>query len=119
MEDLGKELISYREGNSYSIEECAQQLNITPDMLLQIEEGKASLSSDEIARIKEIIKPKSRTGRRIVKILDLMFRFCATIMALVVLLLCINGYSETNTLIALLSIGVMCSSFTMLPKIDK
>ena len=120
MEDLKKEIIDYRTKNSYSIDECAKKLKIDVDTLTAIENGTAKLSNEEKTRLKELVsQPKPKSGKRIVKILDLIFRFGATIMGLVVLLLCINGYSETQTLIALLSVGVVCSAFIMLPKIDK
>ncbi|MGN0961707.1 MAG: helix-turn-helix domain-containing protein [Christensenellales bacterium] len=118
MEELRKDLIKYREKNSYSLEECAKQLKLDANQLKDIEEGKITLSGDEITRISELIKPH-KSGKRMVRILDLIFRLGSTIMALVVLLLCINGYSETQTLIALLSVGVVCSAFTILPKIEK
>lgn len=118
MEELQKEFIAYREKNNLTIEDCAKKLNLTEKTAKAIEDGTAHLNSDEITRLLELIKPK-RGGKRLVKILDLIFRFSATVMGLVVLLLCINGYSNTTTLIALLSIGLACSAFTMLPKIDK
>ena len=65
-------------------------------------------------------KQKSKfNSRKLVKLLDLIFRLVAMMMALSVLLLCINGNVETNTLIVLLSIGVVCSSLTILPRIEK
>lgn len=118
MEELRKELIEYREKNGLDEKKCAELLRISEEELRAIEAGSASLSGDEETRIREKIRPRAK-GKRGVRILDLIFRFGATIMALTVLLLCINGYTETQTLIALLSIGVICSAVTMLPKIDK
>ena len=120
MDSIIKEIKEYREENSLTIEECAKKLQLSTEQLENIENEQLELDDQEVQRIRKIIENKSKsTGRRIRKILDLLFRFGATIMALVVLLLCINGYAETNTLIALLSIGVVCSSLTILPKIEK
>lgn len=118
MEDLKKELQQYMERNTCTLEDCAKKLNLDISILQGVIDGTAKLTSDEITKISESMRVK-KGGKRLVKILDLLFRFGATIMGLVVLLLCINGYSELHTLIALLSIGVVCSAFTMLPKIDK
>lgn len=119
MEELRKELIDYREKNKLDTKACADFLHITEKELKAIEDGSLVLPGDEVTKLREKIRPKTKGSRRGVRILDLVFRFGATIMALTVLLLCINGYAETQTLIALLSIGVMCSAFTMLPKIEK
>ena len=54
-----------------------------------------------------------------IKMLDLIFRFVAMVMALVTLLLCINENIDTKVLVVLLSIGLVCSSMTILPKIEK
>ena len=119
MDELRKELSEYLNKNSCTIEDCANKLNIELTKLQQIQSNDGVLTSDEITRIMSKLKPSMRNGKKAVRILDLLFRFGATIMGLVVLLLCINGYSETQTLIALLSIGLVCSSFTILPKIEK
>lgn len=119
MNELRKDIINFRDKKSLSVEDCAKYLSIDVDTLLAIENGTINLSEEEIEKINEIIKPKNRNSRRIIKILDLIFRFSAMVMGLVVLLLCINGYTETQTLIAMLSIGVVCSALTMLPKIEK
>lgn len=119
MDGLIKEILEYKENNSFSQEECAKNLNVTVAKLKKILDGTTKLTSDEITRIHEIVKPKHKKGKKIAKILDLMFKLGATIMSLVVLLLCINGYTDVQTLIALLSIGVVCSSVSILPRIDK
>lgn len=119
MEELSKELKEFRQKNELSVKDCAEKLHLTEKEISSIEDGSISLTGDEITRIRSKIIPKARGEKRVVRILDLIFRFGSTIMALTVLLLCINGYSETQTLIALLSIGVGCSAFTMLPKIEK
>jgi hypothetical protein len=51
--------------------------------------------------------------------MDLIFRFVAMVMALVTLLLCINENIDTKVLVVLISIGLVCNSMTILPKIDK
>jgi hypothetical protein len=66
-----------------------------------------------------IEKGRDSKGRKIVKSMDLIFRFVAMVMALVTLLLCINENVDTKILAILLSIGLVCSSITMLPQIDK
>ena len=120
MKNLIKEIKAYKENNSLQNEECAKLFQISPQDLVEIESGNVKLDESEIKRLHCLMQEKAKnTGRRVRKILDLFFRFGASIMALVVLLLCINGYAETNTLIALLSIGVVCSSLTILPKIEK
>ena len=109
----------YRTKNSLSIKDCAEKLEISEELLKQIESGESNLSDAEQKNILSKIEQKPKTSKRIIGLLDFIFRFCSTVMALVVLLLCINGYGDTNTLIALLSIGVVCSSLTILPKIEK
>lgn len=65
------------------------------------------------------IVEKKEKGKKLTKIMDLVFRFVAMVMALVTLLLCINEDIDTKALIVLLSIGLVCSSMTILPKIEK
>ena len=62
---------------------------------------------------------KKGKGKKLTKIMDLVFRFVAMVMALVTLLLCINENIDAKALIVLLSIGLVCSSMTILPKIEK
>lgn len=119
MEEIKTVIQNYKNKKSLSDEECAKELGLDVKTLKGIENDQAELSQQEIDRLQGIMEGKKKTSRKIVKILDLFFRFGTTIMALVVLLLCINGYEATNTLIALLSLGLVCSSMTTLPKIEK
>ena len=78
------------------------------------------LSSEEIDRINIAIdQKKDSKNKRIIKFLDLIFRFVAMVMSLVTLMLCINENIDVKALVVLLSIGLVCSSMTLLPKIDK
>lgn len=120
MEELKKGIIKYREKNSLNIDECAKVLGISEETLQAIENGtEYTLVDSDVARIKSLVEPKPSKGKRLIKALDLFFRFCAMVMSLVVVLLCINGYSDSNTMIALLAVGIACSSMTILPKIEK
>ena len=120
MEEIKVAIKSFQEKKTLSDEECAKELGITLETLRDIQNDKHTLSQEELERINSVIcDTRKKTSRRIIKILDLFFRLGTTIMALVVLLLCINGYEGYNTLIALLSIGVVCSSMTTLPRIEK
>lgn len=118
MENINQEIINYRKKNNLSIKDCSKKLEISEDELILIEENKKDLTEEESKRILSIIsdaKPKLSIRR----LLDLIFRLGSAVMALVVMLLCINGFEDTNILVALLSVGVVCSSITILPKIDK
>jgi len=120
MEHLIEEIKNYKEINSLNDIDCAKKLDISVENLKLIISNEIQLEDSEIDRILNIIKEKKKfTGRKVIRILDLLFRCGAAVMALVVLLLCINGYNETHTLIALLSISVVSSSMTLLPKIEK
>ena len=78
------------------------------------------LTPEEIDRINIAIdQKKDSKNKRIIKFLDLIFRFVAMVMALVTLMLCINENIDVKALVVLLSIGLVCSSMTLLPKIDK
>ena len=78
------------------------------------------LTDKEEEYINKILEKANITsGKRVVRSMDLIFRFVAMVMALVTLLLCINENVDTKALIVLLSIGLVCSSMTILPKIEK
>ena len=121
MDELQKEIIEYKNKNKLSVEECANNLGLSIDDIKKIEDGESvQLSETEYAQILDTIKKNNISkGKRVIKILDLIFRFVAMVMALVTLLLCINENVDTKVLIVLLSIGLVCSSMTILPKIDK
>lgn len=117
---LAKKIKRFQESNSLSDEDCAKELNITVDELKSICSG-TKPDADKASDIKQIIKSKSegKNKKLAIKMLDLMFRFAAMVMALVTLLLCINENIDTKVLVVLLSIGLVCSSMTILPKIEK
>ncbi len=120
MEELSKNLRLYKDKTKASNEECATLLNITTEQVVEIENNTIKLDETEHKRILGILQSKTKSlGKKIVKILELVFRFVAMIMPLVALLLCINGYSNNRILILLLSIGVVASSMNMLPRNDK
>ncbi len=122
MKEFKKKILEFQKNNNLSNEECSKMLGISLDLINKInnDEQISELSREEKKRILTIIEnKKSNSGKKIVKILDLLFRFVAMVMALVTLLLCINENVETKTLVVLLSIGLVCSSMTILPKIEK
>lgn len=116
MNEFVKRILEYKNENKFSTEDCAYKLGITVEEMKEIENEKTSLSEKTQMEILETIEKRRRRPNRI---LELVFKFGATIMALVTLLLSINGTISSNTLIVLLSIGVLCLSIQNLPKIDK
>ncbi len=122
MKEFKKKILEFQKNNNLSNEECSKMLGVSLDLMNKINNDDQinELSREEKKRILTIIEnKKSNSGKKIVKILDLLFRFVAMVMALVTLLLCINENVETKTLVVLLSIGLVCSSMTILPKIEK
>lgn len=120
MKEFGEKIKKYREDNNISLQECAEKLEITEENLIEIESGTIEITKAEKKRITSVLGLKEGfNGKKAVKFLDLFFRFGSAVMALVTLLLCINGNVEEKILIVLLSIGVVCSSLTILPKIEK
>ena len=119
MEDLIKNLNSYKDKEGMSVGELAKKISITEDKLNKILEGNENLEESEITRINEIIKVNKNINRKIVKILDLVFRLCAFIMPLVVIILSIYHFNNLKIMITLLSVGVACLAMTTLPKIEK
>ena len=121
--ELSKKVLKYKSDNNLTDEQCAKNLKISLTMLKKIENSAENLeiSSEEIERLLSIIEPKSKKskGKKLIKVLDLVFRFVAMVMALTTLLLCINENVSTKTLVVLLSIGLVCSTMTILPKIEK
>lgn len=116
MNDFVKKILEYKEENKYSSEACAKKIGITLDEMKEIESGKTSI---DLKAQEEIMELMDRRKRRPTRILELLFKFGATIMALLVLLLAIDGKAKTNTMFVLLSIGLLCLSIQNLPKIDK
>ena len=121
MEKLYKEILEYKKNNNLTSEQCASKLDLTIEQLEKIDNNEEiELDEKEISRIQKIIdKSKISVGKRIIGFMDLIFRFVPMVMSLVVLLLCINENVDTKNLIVLLSIGLVCSAMTMLPKIEK
>ena len=120
MKSLKKKIIKFRDSNKYNNEKCSNLFDIELTKLNKFLADEIEFEQEECDRINEIIdKSTLSVGKRIVKYLDLIFRLVAMVMALVTLLLLINENVETRTLIVLLSIGLVCSSMTILPKIEK
>lgn len=120
MKKLKKKIKKYKDSNKYDNAQCAKNLGLDVDIVEKIFTDEIELDQEEIDRIGSIVdKSTLSIGKRIVKSLDLIFRLVAMIMALVTLLLLINENIDTRTLIVLLSIGLVCSSMTILPKIEK
>lgn len=120
MKRLARKIKTFQERNNLTDDECAKQLKITTDELKDIYSGN-NLDAEKTSEIITIIKAKSEVKNKklAIKMLDLIFRFVAMVMALVTLILCINENVDTKVLIVLLSIGLVCSSMTILPKIEK
>lgn len=109
---------TFKEENNLSDSDCANKLGVEEDFIKNLKTKGKSLDKAEKERILAIIDSKQK-NKRISRIMDLVFRFVAMVMALTALLLCINENVDTRSLIVLLSIGLVCSSMTILPKIDK
>ena len=121
MEELRNLIIEYINNNKLTDEECAEKLDLSiEDFQKILTDETYSLPKKDIKKLTDKINGSYISkGKRIVKSLDLIFRFVAMIMALVTLLLCINENVDTKVLVVLLSIGLVCSSMTILPKIEK
>ncbi|MBE5736443.1 MAG: hypothetical protein E7356_03735 [Clostridiales bacterium] len=119
MKELKKDIEKIISKENTSTAEIAQLLGVDEKLIIGIIDESAVLSDDEVEELSSILKQKTKGSRKLNKILDLIFRFATTVMALVVVLLCINGYSNTNVMVALLAIGLACISITSLPKIEK
>lgn len=120
MKQLVEAIKAFKTKNSYNDSLCASKLGLTEEVLKGVLDGSIKLGTDECDRINEIIEGKSKfNSKKFIKLLDLIFRLVAMVMAVTVLMLCINGVAETETLIVLLSVGVVCSSLTILPRIEK
>ena len=116
---IEEEIKEYMLKNNLNASNCAEKLGLSVEQVESMETKSLELTEESVSKIREIISQKQSTGRKIVKTLDLIFRFGACIMALAALLLCINGTADYKILTVLLSIGLVCSSITGLPKIDK
>ena len=120
MEEIKKNLIIYKNKNKATDEDCAKLLGVSIKQVVAIEKSTLELEETEQKRILAILQSKNKsTGKKIVKVLDLFFRFVSMIMPLVTLLLCINGYSNNKVLITLVSIGAIATSMIILPRNEK
>lgn len=120
MKTLKDLIIKYKIKNNLSDTECAQKLGISEEKLIKLHNGEnVKFTDKETEKILTIVDSKKEKGKKLVKVLDLVFRFVAMVMALVTLLLCINENIDSKALIVLLSIGLVCTSMTILPKIEK
>lgn len=99
-------------------EECAKKLGVDIEIIKNLDSNASKISKEEQTRILNLIASKQK-NKKIINILDLVFRFVAMVMALTALLLSIKETVDTRSLIVLLSIGLVCSSMTILPKIEK
>lgn len=119
MSEIVEKILTYKDEKGYDNNKCAKKLGLDIEVISQMENSEeVQFSAEEIARINDIIDGKSKS-RKIIKSLDLIFRLAAMIMALVTLMLCINENVDSKVLIVLLSVGLVCSSMTILPKIEK
>lgn len=121
MDKLLKSIIEYKTKLNLTTEQCAEKLQLDIEKIKKIENNEdVEITKEEETIInKELEKSKITNSRRVVRGMDLVFRFVAMVMALVTLLLCINENVDTKVLIVLLSVGLVCSSMTILPKIEK
>ena len=118
MNKITENILEYMSKNNLTIDECAAKLGLTEEQVKLLEEKQnLNLTKDDESRINKIIG--KITSKRVIRIMDLIFRFVAMVMALVTLLLCINENIDTKVLVVLISIGLVCNSMTILPKIDK
>lgn len=116
MKDFIKTVLEYKEKNKLSSKECAEKLGITLEQMAEIEEGKTTIDEKQ----QESIIDKIDNGwKSVTKVLDLLFKFGSVILAIVTLLLSVNDNIKSNTLIILLSLGLLFSAIQHLPKIDK
>lgn len=116
--DFIEKITAFKLESKLTNEECAKRLGMAIEDFDNLKEAEKKLSEEEKNRILDVIKSRQKNKRRRI-FLDLFFRFVAMVMSLTVLLLSINEKIDTRTLIVLLSIGIVCSSLTILPKIEK
>lgn len=116
--DFENKVKNYQISNKLTDAECAKKLGIDEEKFKNIGSKNSVFSEEEKSRILSIIESKQKS-KKMITILDLIFRFVAMVMALTALLLSIKETVDTRSLIVLLSIGLVCSSMTLLPKIEK
>ena len=119
MAEIAEKILKYKDEKGYDSGKCAKKLGLDIEVINKIGNAEeVEFTSEEITRINDTINGKAKS-KKIIKSLDLIFRLAAMIMALVTLMLCINENVDSKVLIVLLSIGLVCSSMTILPKIEK
>lgn len=115
-----EKLNKYKTTNKCSNEEIAEKLGREVEYIDNIFEGKTKLTKCEEKNILEKLEINFKfTSKKVLGLMDLLFRLCSMVMSLTTLLLCINTDITAKTLVTLLSIGAVCSSLTMLPKIER
>ena len=120
MDNISENIKQFLDTNKMTIDEFSKKVKIESKNIEQLLLGKYTPTKEEVSTITKFISnDKMSSGRRCVRAIELIFKFGACIMALVTLLLCIMGSVEVETLIALLSIGLVCATIPSLPKIDK
>jgi len=122
MKELKKSIIAFQEQNKLTKDDVSKKLNISIEVLEKILNAEVDLDEKEVERILNIINTSNASssfGRKAVRSLDLIFRFTATILSLVVVILSIYGYNNTKTLIALLAVSVGALAIIKLPRIEK
>ncbi|MBE5758153.1 MAG: helix-turn-helix transcriptional regulator [Clostridiales bacterium] len=120
MEKISDKIKDFLESNKLTIEKFSEGVQLDVAVIQKIINDTYKPSEEELSKINNFISSyKSSFSRRSIKALELVFKFGACLMAIVTLLLCIMGNVKPETLIALLSIGLVCSTITSLPKIDK
>ncbi len=120
MKNFGEYIKNYRITNKIEKEEYASKLELSIADYEKIENNETIISKDEQKIICEKLDIKKKfNSKRLIKILDLIFRLGANVMAVATLLLCINGIGTQETMIAMLSVGLILTTFTILPKVDK
>lgn len=120
MDNLSENIKDYLEKNNITLDDFAKDVKVDKENLEKLMLDKYKPSEDEIENIKKrLTNEKMSKSKIIVKAIELTLKFGACIMALVTLLLCIMGSVATETLVALLSVGVVCATIPSLPKIEK
>lgn len=120
MKNFGEFLKKNREQNNVSSSEYAKKLDMQISDYERIESGETILNKYEQKDLCEKLGIKKKfNSKKLVKILDLVFRLGAAVMAIATLLLCINGIGSQEALIAMLSVGLILTTFTILPKVEK
>lgn len=120
MKNINEMILKFIAKNDLSVEQCASRLGVSKEKLEKlVNRENVKFTEKETEKILSVLDNKREKGKKLVKMLDLIFRFVAMVMALVTLLLCINENIDAKVLIVLLSIGLVCSSMTILPKIEK